>query len=306
MSDDLDLAGIDQRHEPDPAFRAALQRRVAAIVDGREPSGRSTDTRGSATVELAPASDPSASPRRGRAAWTIVAAASAAAVVAVVVVVISRSDPTAPADAPSPSVTVASPPGSPVATTDATTPAFDPGSAIVLEDPPEDEIALASDAGTYRPGTGPTEVTGGRTYVSLRTCNFVAQSCGGPRGWAYVVGSATSPDVHAGLLGIADELVLSALDDRFFVASGPSSSQDPQAAPAAWLIDSVTGQRGALTWQDEPTTLSSPEQALVLFPAHTQPFLLAPLARVPSPRRRCTRWNDQAVERSRAMRRPRC
>ncbi len=94
-----------------------------------------------------------------------------------------------------------------------------------------------------------------------------------------MVGSANGPDVHAGLLGIADELVLSPLDDRFFVASGPSSSQDPQAAPAAWLVDSVTGERGALIWYDEPTTLMSREQSLVLFPVHTQPYFLAPFHR---------------------------
>ena len=34
MSDDLDLRGIDQRHEPDPEFRAGLERRIAGIVAG--------------------------------------------------------------------------------------------------------------------------------------------------------------------------------------------------------------------------------------------------------------------------------
>ena len=79
--------------------------------------------------------------------------------------------------------------------------------------------------------------------------------------------SVDGPGVHYGLLGIADDLVVSALDDRFFVASSASLSQDPPSAPAAWLIDSVTGQRGPLTWQDEPTTLNSAEQVLVLFPS---------------------------------------
>ena len=37
MSDDLDLRGIDHRQEPDPQFRAALQRRLAAIVAGTDP-----------------------------------------------------------------------------------------------------------------------------------------------------------------------------------------------------------------------------------------------------------------------------
>ena len=96
--------------------------------------------------------------------------------------------------------------------------------------------------------------------------------CDGPKGWAYVTGSVDGPGVHYGLLGIADDLVLSALDDRFFVASSASLSQDPPSAPAAWLIDSVTGQRGPLTWEDEPTTLNSAEQLLVLFPAHSIPW----------------------------------
>ncbi len=37
MSDDLDLRGIDQSHEPDPQFRAALHSRLAAIVTGTDP-----------------------------------------------------------------------------------------------------------------------------------------------------------------------------------------------------------------------------------------------------------------------------
>ena len=82
-----------------------------------------------------------------------------------------------------------------------------------------------------------------------------------------MTGSVDGPGVHYGLLGIADDLVLSALDDRFFVASSVSLSQDPPSAPAAWLIDSVTGQRGPLTWEDQPTTLDSAEQVLVLFPS---------------------------------------
>jgi hypothetical protein len=82
-----------------------------------------------------------------------------------------------------------------------------------------------------------------------------------------VTASVDGVGVHYGLLGIADDLVLSALDDRFFVASSASLSPDPPSAPAAWLIESVTGERGPLTWQDEPTTLNTAEQVLVLFPS---------------------------------------
>ena len=38
MSDDLDLRGIEQRHEPDPQFRAALHRRLVTIMEGTDPS----------------------------------------------------------------------------------------------------------------------------------------------------------------------------------------------------------------------------------------------------------------------------
>ena len=55
MSDDLDLRGIDHRHEPDPQFRAALQRRVAAIVDGTDP-GSVTEAPDLATIDLEPTS----------------------------------------------------------------------------------------------------------------------------------------------------------------------------------------------------------------------------------------------------------
>ena len=38
MIDDLDLSGIDRRHEPDPLFRAELEQRLAAIVTTTETS----------------------------------------------------------------------------------------------------------------------------------------------------------------------------------------------------------------------------------------------------------------------------
>ncbi len=45
MSNDLDLRGIDQRHELDPQFRAALQHRLASIVAGTDPGSVTEDTR---------------------------------------------------------------------------------------------------------------------------------------------------------------------------------------------------------------------------------------------------------------------
>ena len=82
MSDDLDLRGIDQRHEPDPEFRAALRRRVLDDRRGhrsglgdRDPrtSPRSTSNRHATT----------SGPRRRsrRVTHVVLAIAVAAAVV---------------------------------------------------------------------------------------------------------------------------------------------------------------------------------------------------------------------------------
>jgi hypothetical protein len=165
-------------------------------------------------------------------------------------------------------------------TTEATTePAPEPTAESPLEEAPRDEVAAASNAAVYQLGDGSTEVTANGSWVSLRRCSigvppsyYERRPCDGPDGWAYVTGSVDTPGVHygllgTGLLGSVDDLVLSALDERLFVASVASSSQDPSSAPEAWLIDSVTGHRGLLTWQEEPTTLNTPERVLVLFPA---------------------------------------
>ena len=145
-----------------------------------------------------------------------------------------------------------------------------------LHDPSPDEVARARNEDMYLVGTGHTAVTPGRNYVSLRTCDSqqvdYVTACAAS-GWAYATGGADSPDPHYGLLGVGDYLTVSALDDHLFVAStSPSTSQDPQSAPRAWLIDSVTGQRGTLTWHEQPATLSSPQQTLVLFPAQPNPY----------------------------------
>ena len=227
MSDDLDLRGIDQRHEPDPEFRVALERRIAGIVAGSDP-GSVTGTRDLATIDLEPTRPPSGPRRRSRRVTHVVLAIAVAAAVVTTMVVISRDHTTAPADTPIP---VSSP----------------------LGEPSPDEVAAASDAAWLV--AGPTEVTATRSYVSLRP---------GPEGWAYATGSADSPAVHYGMLGVADDLVLSPLDDRLFVASPASFSQVPPSVPAAWLIDSVTGQRGALRWVDQPTSIDSADQVLAL------------------------------------------
>ena len=68
--------------------------------------------------------------------------------------------------------------------------------------------------------------------------------------------------MHGGVLGEASHLDLHLLDDRYFVAS--ETLPDSQVPSTAWLIDAVSGKAGALSSRDEPTTLNSPEQALLL------------------------------------------
>ena len=249
MSDDLDLRGIDQRHEPDPEFRAALRRRVLDIAAGIDPS-ESTDPLDFATLDIEPVARHARPTRRRPLIRAVLAVAAAAAVVVAIVVVTSRDNATNPADTPSTVVT------------------------NPLGEPSPDEVERASDAATYLNGSGHTAVTPARNYVSLR-CRPNRQDIGTcpTKGWAYVTGGADSPEVHYGLLGVADYLTVSALDDRLFVASAsPSTSQDPQTAPVAWLIDSVTGQRGELKWREQPVTLTSVQQELVLFAAQPNPF----------------------------------
>jgi hypothetical protein len=290
MITDDEVLGVLERADPARAGDAVPVPDPQRYLD----SLRERDT----TVTLFDTEPTPTESERGRH-WRIISvAASAAALVVTLAVVVAHNDSTAPADAPGPTATVESTIALPTAstatpitteaiaatTTAGPTPTVTTGAPIaapetrfasVLENPAAAEIELAGDENVYRPGYGPTEVSGARTYVSLRTCNWVAEPCTGPRGWAYVVGSAESAMVNTGVLGSADELVLSAIDDRLFVAS-ETAVPNSQPAPRAWLIDSVTGQRGALTWQDEPTTLKSADQSLVMFPLNTQPYFRAP------------------------------
>lgn len=127
MSDDLDLRGIDQRHEPDSRFRAALQRRLAAIVAGTDP-GSVTTSRDPATSNLEPhpktpgTSSPvrsvshdsdteteiitltEATPTRTRR-WLVLAAATLVAVVAGIALVTTTSSNNNVSDAPTTTVT---------------------------------------------------------------------------------------------------------------------------------------------------------------------------------------------------------
>ena len=107
MSDDLDLRGIDQHHEPDPEFRAALRRRVLDIAAGTDPSDTSDPT-DLATIGVEPINGRTAQTRRGWVGGSILALTAAAAAVAATLVVISRHDVNTPADAPSTAVQAAS------------------------------------------------------------------------------------------------------------------------------------------------------------------------------------------------------
>ena len=53
MTDDLNLSGLEQRHEPDPEFRIALHRRVVAMMADTDPSNASAGVGEPATIDLA-------------------------------------------------------------------------------------------------------------------------------------------------------------------------------------------------------------------------------------------------------------
>ena len=267
MSDELDLTCIDRRFEPDEAFRQALRHRVMTIVDASETTTTS-ETPASRLVRLD--QHPSEPPHRSRAARFLVVAASLALIVAAASLLLTRHSATSPAET---HLVPTTPPARPPATDVGTTAEADDASRFgsILEYPTDDEIARAGDHTVYVPDSGTWEITPERNFISLRTCPVALQPCAGPEGWAYVTGSADGERVHAGLLGAADHIDLSVLDGRFFVATARSSSDGVQGAPNSWLVDSDTGRRGLLNWQDHPTVLDSPDELLVLQPAHRVP-----------------------------------
>jgi len=171
--------------------------------------------------------------------------------------------------------TTTQPPSTAVATTDLTSSELDPSLAGVLAAPTSDEFAQASDDNLYNYLTGHSEVTAQRRFVALRKCaheGSLFPPCTGAEGWKYLAGSADSAEVHVGLLNTSNDLVVSPIDDRLFVASGVATAENPQEAPTAWLIDAISGERGELTWHDEPATFGSPEQELLLYPTHVHGY----------------------------------
>ena len=125
----------------------------------------------------------------------------------------------------------------------------------VLTSPSADDVEQAMD---YQPQSGPTEVAADGHYVALRTC----LACSGD--WAYVTGNVDgTAATHHGLLDLTGpDVSVHLVDDRYFVALSEGGSE--ASAPGAWLIDAVSGKAGPLSWSEEPTTLTSHEQALVL------------------------------------------
>ena len=180
-----------------------------------------------------------------------------------------------------------------------------------MTSPSAEEEAQATDDDLYWDGDVGTQVSAAGNSVSLRTCRDSASAtCG--TGWAYVTGVAGGGEVHGGLLGEASaspvNLHLQLLDDRYFVAS--ESCTRAQAPSRAWLIDAVSGQAGVLSWRDEPTTLNSPEQKLLLCAeSYSSLATYCAVVRGPDDRRRgmavrarpkaaCPRWSMFVTARS--------
>jgi hypothetical protein len=209
-----------------------------------------------ATIELEP-QNPIKQLRVHRR-WML-AAAAVVLVVAAAILLVGR-DPRESADM------AASPPS------DATTPAVGSSFAAAIEAsgvltiPSAEEVAQASNTSDFQPISGPTQVwAAAGNFVSLHTCRPSPNnpSTCSPTQWAYTTGSVDGGVVHRGLLGEADRPELYVLDDRFVVAL--EISPGSRLSPKAWLIDSVSGGHAELTWRGEPTTITSDEQALVIF-----------------------------------------
>jgi hypothetical protein len=140
--------------------------------------------------------------------------------------------------------------------------ALEPAASISMRFPSDDEQAQAVDVGVFMDDTV-VQVSPAGHSVSLRRCRQqAAAGCGS--GWAYVIRLAGSEQVSGGLLGEADpeNLHLQLLDDRYFVAWEAHAAG--QAPVTAWLIDASSGGVGRLTWRDEPTVVTSPDQRLLM------------------------------------------
>ena len=91
MSAELDLRGLHQRHEPDPAFVDGLEQRLEAVLSGT--NGDAPAIEDGAALDLYPR-PPAARPERGR--WlsrAVLGAAAAVVLVAAIGVIVRRDEP---------------------------------------------------------------------------------------------------------------------------------------------------------------------------------------------------------------------
>lgn len=172
------------------------------------------------------------------------------------------------------------------ATPDATPAAVDSSFAAAMESagplisPSAEERALASNPSLYEPDEAWTQVSAAGNFVSLGKCRS-AVVCG--TSWAFMTGSVDGDDVYRGLLGEVAAPKVFVLDDRFFVAAGDTTNAEQP--PSTWLIDSESGGLVQLTWRDDPTTLDSREQALLISDGHSA-LETARMTNAPRPYRR--------------------
>ena len=257
------MTSISERDDLEQRLTVMLRERAAAVEVQSDPD--------------AVLSHPfTAGGRQAGRRWLLVAAATIVVLAIGLLALVADQDPdgvqtdtvpATPTPSTNPAVTTALLPVDswPATLPAATTPA--PGtvgeSAFPLTSPSAEEEAQATDDDLYRDGNVGTQVSAAGNSVSLRRCRDSASArCG--TGWAYVTEVAGGGGVHGGILGEASpvNLRLQPLDDRYFVVS--ESAPGTQAPASAWLIDAVSGQAGPLSWRDEPTTLQSPEQMLLL------------------------------------------
>ena len=279
--DDLDQL----ERECGPTLRVAL-RRVAAEISVDTSSWQPGPTvrflngeqvgDGDERDAHTTSADDLARERYPRRRWMLVAAATIVVFALGLLVLAADQDPDSvqtdtvaptPAASTNPATTTVSLPvdSSPATLPATTTPAAGAAgqSAFSMTSPSADEEAQATDDDLYRDGNVGTQVSAAGNSVSLRRCRDSASAtCG--TGWAYVTEVAGGGEAHGGLLGEASavNVHLQLLDDRYFVAL--ESAPGTEAPARAWLIDAVSGQAGPLSWRDEPTTLHSPEQMLLL------------------------------------------
>lgn len=213
--------------------------------------------------------------------WLLAAAAATLLVVAGVALIQNARGgspaPTAPSLTVAPPSTPTAPmPTAPVSSTAATPPPMTvPGgpprvdgssfaaaveASGVLANAPADDVTQVTGGGLWNDNQ--IQITATGNYLRLMCRDAVEGTCAGA---AYVTATADGAAVHAGLLseGAARHgLDLYAVDDRYFVVS--ERSVEAPAPSRAWLVDAESGRSGALIWRDEPTSLDTPEEALLL------------------------------------------